>query len=93
MYTGLGLAFLTKEKIEKAAKELIEKGKMTEKEGKEYIHNISKESEEAGRKLEDKIEEGVKKALKKMHLVTLEEYTRLVDKIKELEIHLKKNQP
>ncbi|MBW2035295.1 MAG: hypothetical protein JRI94_17255 [Deltaproteobacteria bacterium] len=40
--TGIGLAALTKEKIEEVVKEVVEKGKLSEKEGKEFIDSLKR---------------------------------------------------
>ena len=36
------MAFLTKEKIAELSKEVIEKGKLSEKEGKEFVDELSR---------------------------------------------------
>ena len=65
MLTGLGLVVLTKSKIEELVKELAEKGKMSEKEGKEMLSDLLKKSEEAGKEFQGKVENIVKKVLEK----------------------------
>ena len=45
--TGVGLAFMTKEKITEISKEIIEKGKLSEKEGRELVEELLKKSEKA----------------------------------------------
>ena len=52
-YIGAGAAFLTKEKLEELRTELIEKGKMTQDEGKQFIDDIVKKSEEAKTQLDE----------------------------------------
>ena len=42
MLTGVGLAGLTKNKVEKLAKELAKKGKLSEKEGKKLVDDLLK---------------------------------------------------
>jgi len=85
MYTGAGLAFMTKEKIEEISKDLVEKGKLTEKEGKEVIDDLVRRSKEAKAKVEGQIENAVQKILRRMNLVTKEDLLKLEKRVKALE--------
>lgn len=38
--TGVGLAAMTKDKVEEVARDLAKKGKLTEKEGKELVDDL-----------------------------------------------------
>jgi len=85
MYAGAGLAFMTKEKIEEISKDLVEKGKLTEKEGKEVIDDLVRRSKEAKAKVEGQIENAVQKILRRMNLVTKEDLLKLEKRVKALE--------
>lgn len=85
MLTGIGLAAITKDKVEELAKELTEKGDISEKEGEELVDELLKKSEQTRKDLETKIEDMVSKVLKKMDLATKKDITRLAEKIKHLE--------
>ncbi|MBW1717341.1 MAG: polyhydroxyalkanoate synthesis regulator [Deltaproteobacteria bacterium] len=89
MLTGVGLAGLTKDKIEKLAKELAKKGKLSEKEGKKLVDDLLKKSDKAKKDLGAQIERGVKSTLKKMNLATREDMVKLTERIKKLEQALK----
>jgi polyhydroxyalkanoate synthesis regulator phasin len=82
--TGLGLAVLTKEKVEELAHELAEKGKLTEKEGKELVDSLRTRSEEARKELEAKIRGTVEEAIKKLNLATKRDIEDLAARIEEL---------
>jgi polyhydroxyalkanoate synthesis regulator phasin len=56
MMTGLGLALLAKDEVEDLAKEVVEKGKMTEKEGRKFFDDLQKRYDEVQSKLEDRVE-------------------------------------
>ena len=84
MLTGIGLAAVTREKIEEIAEDLIEKGQITEKEGKEFIDELMKKSEQARTDLEKKVEDIVRKALKKMNVATKEDIAGLEKKIRQM---------
>ena len=85
MLTGVGLAAMTRDKVEELAMELIEKGEMTEKEGKELVDEFVRKSEQAREELETKVESIVEKVLEKMNLATKEDITRLEEKIRYIE--------
>jgi polyhydroxyalkanoate synthesis regulator phasin len=89
MLTGVGLAAMTKDKVEELAKELAEKGKLSEKEGKKLVDDLLKKSEKAKKDLEKDIEKVVKNTIKKMNLVSAEELSDLRKRIKKLEDALK----
>ena len=82
--TGVGLAALTKEKIEVVVQEVVEKGNLSEKEGKEFIEELLKKSEGAREKLEGQIEKAVQATLNKMNLVTRDEFSKLERQIRQL---------
>ena len=84
MLTGVGLAGLTKDKIEKLARELAKKGKLSEEEGKKLVDDLSKKSEKARKDLEAQIEKVVKNTMKKMNLATREDILKLTERIKKL---------
>ena len=73
MMTGLGLALLAKDEVEDLAKEVVEKGKMTEKEGRKFFDDLQNRYDEVQRKLEDRVEKTVKELLKKADVVTGDE--------------------
>ena len=89
--TGIGLAALTKEKIEEVVKDVVEKGKLSEKEGKEFIDELLKKSEGAREKVEGQIENAVQATLKKMNLVTRDEFSKLEKQIRQLKKAVKES--
>ena len=76
MMTGLGLALLAKDEVEDLAKEVVEKGKMTEKEGRKFFDDLQNRYDEVQSKLEDRVEKTVKEILKKADVVTGDELRR-----------------
>lgn len=91
-FTGIGLAFLTKEKLEELSKEIIEKGKLSEQEGKDFIAELKKKSEQAKNDLETQLDDMVNKTIQKMNLVTRDDLTRLEERINELSEILKEKE-
>lgn len=68
LLTGVGVAALSKEKIEELAKDLADKGKMTEKEGKALVDQLMQSSDEARQALQKQVEAKVQAVLEKMDL-------------------------
>jgi polyhydroxyalkanoate synthesis regulator phasin len=89
IFTGLGLAFMTKEKIEEFSKELVEKGKLSETEGKDFIDELREKSEEAREKLQEQIQNGVNHTLKKMNIATRDDISRLEKRLSKLATSIK----
>jgi len=90
LYTSIGLVYLTKEKVEELANELIEDGKMTAQEGKEFVEDLLTKSKEAKDKVEEQVEHTVKDTLNKMNLVTRNDYEKLETRLRQVEDELNK---
>jgi polyhydroxyalkanoate synthesis regulator phasin len=91
MLTGIGLALLAKDEMEDLAREVVEKGKMTERDGKKFLNDLQKRYEEVQDKLEERVEKTVKEIMKKMDLVTGDELKALKREIRELKKALNKD--
>lgn len=89
-FIGAGAAFLTKEKLEELKTELVEKGKVTQEEGKQLIEEMFKKSEEAKNQLEQKIQDSVTDQLKKRNVATGEDIAELKSQLEELKAMLEK---
>jgi polyhydroxyalkanoate synthesis regulator phasin len=84
MLAGIGLALKTWDEVEKMAKEVQEKGEMSEAEGRKFLDEIQQKYEEAQGKLEKRVEQTVKEFLKKTQIVTSDELKELKKEIREL---------
>lgn len=84
LLTGVGVAALTKEKIEEVAKDFVEKGKMTEQEGRDLVDDLVKRSDESRIELQKLIEGKVQTILEKMDLAKKSEVDALKNEIEEL---------
>ena len=85
MLTGVGLAAMTRDKIEEMAKELTEKGEMTEASVRLGRRARVTKSEKAKKDLETKVEGIVEKVLGKMNLATKEDISKIEKRLKRLE--------
>ena len=90
MLMSLGLAFVTKDKVELLAKELVEKGKLSGNEGKECIENLLHKYEESSLQIEEKIGKAVKDSLKKMNIATQDDLLKITRQLEELKKSVEK---
>ncbi len=84
LLAGVGLALKTWDEVEDLAKELVDKGKMTEKDGNKFVKDLQKRYEETQKKLEARVEKTVKEFLKKANVVTSDELKAVKKEVREL---------
>ncbi len=85
LLSGIGVMTLAKEKIEAAVGELVEKGEMSEREGRDLLEELKHRSEETRKHLEEKIDTQVRKVIDKMGLAKKDDLDRLAARIEQLE--------
>jgi polyhydroxyalkanoate synthesis regulator phasin len=82
---GVGLAAMTKDKIDEHVKELVEKGKLSETEGREIADEMLKKSKQAKDDLEKQVEKQVQQTLQALQIVSKEDVEKLTARIEKLE--------
>ena len=82
---GVGLAAMTKDKIDEHIKELVEKGKLTEKEGREMADDMLKKSKQATEDLEKQVEKLVQEVLQTLQIPSKDDIEKLTARIEKLE--------
>ena len=92
IYTGVGLGLMAKDKVEEIAKQAAAEAKLSEEDGKKFMHSIIKQSEESARGLEDKIKEKVSEVIEKLNIPTGQKISDLEKRIVELESKLSDKQ-
>ena len=66
MHVGLGLASMTKDKVEALAKDVAANAKLSEEEGKKFAESLHKDAADARKNLEAMIDSAVEKAYTKV---------------------------
>ncbi len=84
LLAGVGLALKTWDEVEDLAKELIDKGKMSEKDGRKFTKDLQKRYEDTQKKLEARVEKMVKEFFKKADVVTTGELKALKKEVRDL---------
>ncbi|RLC23919.1 MAG: hypothetical protein DRH56_07125, partial [Deltaproteobacteria bacterium] len=70
--------------IEEMANDLAEKGDLSKKDVRAFVEDLSSRSEEAKKKVEQRVEKIVKKTLEKMNLVSRDEFLELEEQVRRL---------
>ena len=91
MLTGFGLALIAKDEVEDLAKDLVNKGKMSENEGTKFLEDLQKRYDETQQKLEEKLQKAVKDFMKKADVVTGDELKGLKKEIRDLKKAISKD--
>ena len=88
LLTGLGLALVTKSKLEAVLGKLVEEGKMSREEAEKFRDELLKSGEEHWQGIEEKISKSVKELIGGMELCHKEDLRELHQKIMAMEIRL-----
>lgn len=91
--TGLGFLSLSQKKAEELLKELKEKYKVSEEEGKAFLEKMQGIAKESREKVTEMAEAEVKKAIDKLGLVSREEFDRLQKRLEAVENRLNSSEP
>lgn len=83
-YAGIGLAVKSKEKVEETAKKFAEERKMNTEEGKAFIENMVKKSEETRDELANFVQTQIRQTLDTMGLVTKKDFDSLKSELDEV---------
>lgn len=84
MFTGIGFAALTKEKVEELAQDFMEQGKLSRQEGEKLVDDIMQKSKESQEELTNKVEAMVLEGLEKIQVAKQEDVETLRQEIIEL---------
>ena len=84
LLTGVGLAVMTKDKVEELGKDLASQARLSENEGKEFVDHLLKQSENARKEFETRVSAAVQKAVSGVNLASKDEVAKLSAKVEEL---------
>ena len=84
VYTGIGMAMETRDMVEKWAKDMTQKNQMSAEEGKKFVDEIKDRYDKTQEKFEARVEEAVKKVMKKADIITTDEIKALKKEIRDL---------
>ena len=90
IYAGVGLASVTVEKIEETIKPLVEKGQISDSEGKKIVEDFFKNTEAKKQEFETKLKNVVETVVSKFDFLKRDEVSDLKARIEKLENELAK---
>lgn len=90
VYTGIGAAFLTKEKIEALKDDLVNQGKISQDEGKQFVDELISKTDSIKDSLDLKISQIIEEKIKQLNIVTQDDFADLRRQVKELQVALNK---
>jgi polyhydroxyalkanoate synthesis regulator phasin len=85
LYTSVGLASLTAEKLQEAVDDLVGRGKLSENEGKKILDDFFSNTDAKKEEFEAKLREAAESTLDRLSLPTKEEVNNLQTRIADLE--------
>jgi polyhydroxyalkanoate synthesis regulator phasin len=88
---GVGVTYLTKDKIEEVGKKIAQDAKVSEAEARKFVDELIHKSLEAKGSLEKTVSDKVQAALHTMNLTTSKDVDELKKRIAGLEAQLKKH--
>jgi len=89
LFAGLGLAVVTKTKLEKVLEKLVEEGKVSREEAEKMGQELLESGEKQWDDFETKLKETVKGFLENMDLCKASDLKKLEKKVKALDMRLK----
>lgn len=88
LYAGVGLAAMTTEKIQATVDELVEKGKISDSEGKKIVEDFLSNTEGRKSEFEDKLRTVSEEVISKFDFMKNKEVDELKARVEELEAKL-----
>ena len=85
IWLGAGLAVMTTEKIEAVVAELIKKGQLSDKEGKELAAELVARSMKAKKEMGEKVEKIMSDTLQKLNIPTRKDLEEIKARLERLE--------
>lgn len=86
LYSGVGFAANTLERAKSELDEMVEKGKLSEEEGKKMVDELLKNAESKKGELEVKLRGAVESVMEKLNLPSLDYVEKLEKRVKSLEV-------
>ena len=88
LYTGVGLIAATTERLQKSVDDLVDRGKLSEEEGKKVVDDVMQNTETKREEYESRFRKIVDSALAKLNLPQADGYEKLEKRVKSLEVKL-----
>ena len=88
MLAGLGIAYITKERVIEATRDLVEKGKLSRDEAEELANELIDEGSRQRQEIEDKIEELIRRGFDRLDIGSKKAFVDLEHRLENMEKRL-----
>jgi polyhydroxyalkanoate synthesis regulator phasin len=85
LFTGIGLAYMTKEKAEEIGKKIAQEARLSESEGKRLISELKEKSDAARDAVEKMVNDAVDKTLAQVNVPSRKEFDALKRRVEAME--------
>jgi polyhydroxyalkanoate synthesis regulator phasin len=85
IYIGAGLASMTADRIQEAVDEIVKKGELSEKQGRELVDELFEKSDKTRKEMSERIERVTQDVLEKLKIPSRREVDELKARIDQLE--------
>lgn len=85
LLTGLGIALITKDRLDRKMAQLVEEGKLSQAEAERMLDDLMKSGEDYWDELEVKIRANVRESLDNLDLCTKKDFAELKERIERLQ--------
>ena len=82
---GIGLAAMTRDKVEEVAKKIAEEDKLSEEEGRKLAEDLLNQSDEARKNLKEQVEKFVDNTLDKLNSPSRKDLQNIEERVAKLE--------
>lgn len=86
VYAAIGVAVMTRETVEELGKRIANEAKLSESEGRQFVDELLKKSEETRAAMDKMVNETVASTLKKLNVPSRTELESLENRIRVLEV-------
>ncbi len=85
LFTAVGLAMMTRDKVEEAGKKIAHEAKLSEIEGKQFLEELLKKTDDTRMAIEKIVNDNVEIVLKKLEIPTRTEFNSIEKRLSKLE--------
>lgn len=88
LLAGVGAVYLTKEKADKIAQELIKRGELAKEDRSDFIAKLMDDMDKQKARMKERFKEEFNSMVKEANLITRDDYDELLTKINELNVKI-----
>jgi len=85
MLAGIGIASLTKDKVEEIAKDLVKQGGITEQEGRKFVEEMLGYADKTRNDMEKIVESSIEKVINRLDLVRRKDFDEVKKSLDEIQ--------